>query len=246
MEASSARKIGGRTPRDFFSSPRGTIVVAAGAAVLAGIVLFAFVQGYRSSVDSSASSSSVLVASGYIPRGTSTSLIASTRLMQRASVKSSQVVAGAISDPSLLRGEVAAKDIYPGQQLRAADFTASNVTIASQLAGKNRAIAIPIDAAHGLIGFVQAGDHVDILSSLAGTAPSHGADPILAQNVLVLSAPTAGGGGGVAGSGGSGGNIVLRVNASLAQELAYIGDNGKVWITLRPPVGALPASAESK
>jgi Flp pilus assembly protein CpaB len=242
MEASSVRKIGGKTPRDWLSTRGGTIAVAAGAALLAGILLFAFVQRYRHSVTSTASSTPVFVASGYIPRGTATSLIASGQLMQRALVKNNQVRIGAIADPAVLRGEVAAKDIYPGQQLTAADFTAANVTIASQLTGADRAIAIPVDSAHGLVGFVQAGDHVDVLSSFGAAGNARGAVTLLDQNVLVLSAPGAAGGGGVVGGGSNGGNIVLRVRAQVAQILAFAADNGKLWITLRPPVGALPST----
>src|SRR5437588_7695115 len=224
METSSLRKIGGKTPRDLLSSRRGTIAVAVGAAILAGILLYAFVQQYRHSVNSTATSTPVMVASGYIPRGTATSLIASGQLMQRALVKSNQVHAGAIADPSVLRGEVAATDIYPGQQLTAANFTAANVTIASQLTGRDRAIAIPVDSAHGLVGFVQAGDHIDLLSSLGGGGNARGAVGILAQNVLVLSAPGGGGTGGVVAGNNSGGNIVVRVSAAVGQSVAFAAD----------------------
>jgi len=66
----------------------------------------------------------------------------------------------------------------------------------------------------------------------------------VAQNVLVLSA---GGGaaGGVVGGSGNAGNIVLRVSAKLAEQIAFVADNGKVWITLRPPVGAVNSAGSS-
>ena len=242
MEASSIRKIGGKTPRDLFSSRRGTILIAASAAILAGILLFVFVQRYRTSVNNTATSTPVFVASGYIPRGTSASLVASNQLLQRTFVKTNAVRIGAITDPSVLHGEVAATDIYPGQQLTASDFTAAGVTITSELTAASRAIAIPVDSAHGLVGFVQAGDHVDILSSFGGAGNAQAGAQLVAQNILVLSAP-GGGGGGTLGSGnGGGGNIVLNVPVKLAQELAFIADNGKIWVILRPPVGAIPAS----
>lgn len=240
MEASSAKgKIGGRTPRDWFSSREGTIAIAVGAAILAGILLYVFVQQYRDSVNHNASSTPVFVARGYIPRGTSASLIASGQLMQRALVKSNAVRAGAITDSSVLHGEVTATDIYPGQQLTTAEF-AAGATVGSQLTGTDRAIAIPVDSAHGLVGFVAPGDHVDVMSSFNGGGNVRGAVNIVAQNVLVLSTPGATGGGGVVGgSGGGSGNIVLRVSSQIAQQLAFDADNGKVWIALRPPVGAI-------
>jgi Flp pilus assembly protein CpaB len=244
VEASSIPRIGGKTPKDILSSRRGAIAVAATAAVLAGVLIFMFVQGYRSSVDSSASTTPVFVASGFIPKGTSTSLIASGQLMQRAAVKTNAVERGAITDPSVLHGEVTATDIYPGQQLTAADFTATGVTIGSQLTATTRAIAIPVDSAHGLTGFVQAGDHVDVLASFSGAGNVHGAVNVVAQNVLVLSAPS-GGTGGTPGAGSGNGNIVLRVGTPIAQQLAFDADNGKVWIALRPPVGAVATGGSS-
>ena len=239
MEASSARrKIGGNPLGDMFSSRRGALTLAIGAAVIAGILLYAFVQQYRKNATATASNTPVFVATGFIPRGTPADVIASNGLFQRTAVKASQVLVGAIADPSVLHGEVATTAIYAGQQLTAADFTHANVTIASELTGSDRAIAIPVDSAHGLIGFVQAGDYVDVLSSFAGSG-GRGAVVPLVQNVLVLSAPGGGGGGGISGGGGSGGNIVLRVSVKTALALAFAADNGKIWITLRPPVGAL-------
>jgi Flp pilus assembly protein CpaB len=242
MEASSIPRIGGKTPRDIFSSRRGAIAVAVAAAVLGGLLIYMFVQRYRSSVDSSTTTTPVFVARGYIPRGTAASLVASQQLMQRSVVKTTAVQRGAITDPSVLHGEVTATDIYPGQQLTAADFAAGGVTIASQLSGTNRAIAIPVDSSHGMTGFVQAGDHVDVLASFSGAGNGHGAVSVVAQNVDVLSAPSGGSVGGLGASSSGAGNIVLRVSTPVAQELAFDADNGKVWIVLRPPVGAVSAN----
>jgi Flp pilus assembly protein CpaB len=222
-----------------FSSRRGTTAIAVGAAVLAGILILVFIQSYRNSVNTTATTTPVFVASGYIPRGASATLIASGQLLQRATVKSNAVRPGAVTDPAVLHGEVAATDIYPGQQITAADFTIASGTIASDLTGSDRAIAVPVDPAHGLVGFVRPGDRVDVFSSFANSG-ARGAVTPLAQNVLVLSAG-GGAGGGVVGGGGSGGNIVLRVSAKLAEQIAYVADNGKIWVTLRPPVGAVNA-----
>src|SRR5262249_5592718 len=77
-------------------------------------------------------------------------------------IRESQLLNGAISDPSSLLGRAASRDIYKGQQLTAADFSASATSLPSTLTGEERAISIPLDAAHGLIGQVRAGDHVDV------------------------------------------------------------------------------------
>jgi pilus assembly protein CpaB len=244
MEASSTRrKIGGSAFGDALSSRRGALTLAFVAAAVAGLLIFAFVQQYKKNATGAVSNTPVYVATHLIPRGTPADLIASNGLFQRTAVKPSQVQLGAIADSRVLHGEVAITTIYPGQQLTAADFTHAPVSIASQLTSSNRAIAIPVDSAHGLIGFVAAGDHVDVLSSLAGNGgPVRGTLTILAQNVPVLSAPGGSTGGGIAGggSGNGGGNIVLNVPVKTAVALAYAADNGKIWILLRPPVGALP------
>lgn len=246
MEASSSsrRRTGGNLTGAMFSTRRGAITTAIIAALIAGILLFAFVQSYKKGGSSSTGNAPVFVASGYIPAGTPVSVIASSQLLSRTTVPTNHVVVGAISDPSVLRGEVASTAIYPGQQLTAADFTTKNVSLASQLTGDNRAIAIPVDSAHGLVGFVEAGDHVDVLDDTGiGRSGANGVTA-LAQNVLVLSAPggaTSGGSplSGSSSSSNGNGNIILEVTSKQAATFAYAADNGKVWITLRPPVGAL-------
>jgi Flp pilus assembly protein CpaB len=236
MEATStSNKIGRSSPGDMLSTRGGALVVATVAAILAGILLFAFVQRYRSNQNASSATTAVFVAHSLIPQGSSADVIASEQLLQRTTLRGSQVQAGAIADPSVLHGEVAATNIYPGQQITAADFTPA-VTVASQLTANQRALSVPVDSSHGLIGFVHAGEYVDVLASNTGGAgASRGSVTTLLQDVLVLSAPSAAGGG--VGSSNSS-NIMLRVSEHDATGLAYAADNGKVWIVMRPPLGA--------
>jgi Flp pilus assembly protein CpaB len=246
MEGSSStrRRTGSGLGTAMFSTRRGAITTAVVAALLAAVLLFAFVQSYKKGSSATAVNAPVFVASGYIPKGTPVSVIASAQLLSRTTVPASKAVVGAITDPSVIRGEVAASTIYPGQQLTSSDFTATNVTVASLLTGNQRAIAIPVDSAHGLVGIVQTGDHVDVLVDGASAAGGKGVATV-DQNILVLAAPGSGGGGGIAGGGSSSsGNIILRVTNAQAPALAYAADNQKVWITLRPAldVGALTPS----
>jgi Flp pilus assembly protein CpaB len=230
-----------------FSTRRGSITTAIVAAILAGIILFAFVSNYNSSSGPSVVNTPVFVSSGYIPKGTPVSVLASGSLISRTTVPSTHVVSGAIQDPSAIKGEVAAEPIYPGQQLTAADFTTADVTITSQLTGTERAIAIPVDQAHGMIGFVQAGDRVDVLNDGGGGAAGKGGVAVLGTNVLVLNAPGGSSGGGIGGGGGSSnGNLVLQVTPKQSLAFAYAADNGKIWITLRPAAGALGTTNPNK
>ena len=225
MEATSpSTKIGRTSPRDILSTRGGAMAVAAAAAILAGILLFAFVQRYRSNQNASSATTAVFVAKSLIAQGSSADLIASEQLLQRTSLRGSQVQAGAIADPSVLHGEVAATNIYPGQQITATDFTPI-ATTASQLTANQRALSVPVDAAHGLIGVVHAGEYVDVLASYGGGVAGRGSVTPLLQNVLVLSAPTAPSTGLSASSSGS--NIVLRVSEHDAASLAYAADDGK-------------------
>ena len=219
MEASSSRsRIGGSPLGQLVSSRRGGIYIAIGAAALAGILLFVFVQKYRDSVNNKNALVPVFVASGFIPHGTPASSIASSNLLQRTSIKRNQTLPGAISDPSQITGTVATRDIAPGQQLQLADFALGNPTLSSYLSGTARAIEIPVDSIHGLQGYVAPGDHVDMLASAGGAVTT------IAQNVAVIAV--------------GGGFVVLKVTDKLALALAAAADGAKIWLTMRPAIGA--------
>jgi Flp pilus assembly protein CpaB len=245
VEATTSRsRIGGNAAGQLLSSRRGGATVAILAAGIAGVLLFVFIHQYRKSVDKAVAQVPVFVASGFIPHGTPAAVVSSQNLVQRTTVKHDQTLSGAISDPSQLVGQVAVKDIAPGQQLRVADFAPGNPTLASYLTGTARAIELPVDATHGLSGYVSPGDHVDVLSSSTGTVGNSGAATTIAQDLLVMSTGNGGGGGGIVGGGGGNSTgIVVRATDKQALTLALAADNGKVWIILRPPLGAQQSTA---
>ena len=110
-----------------------------------------------------------------------------------------EVEVGAVADPSYLAGRAAAADIFPGQQITATDFAASDTTsVDSQITGTQRALSISIDNVHGSLSQVQAGDSVDVYTSVGGAVK------LFAPNVKVLTIPAIPGP-----SGGS--NLVLRI-----------------------------------
>ncbi|HEX5469325.1 MAG TPA: Flp pilus assembly protein CpaB [Gaiellaceae bacterium] len=231
----------------------GTVAVAAGAALLAGLILVLYLNNYRSSVDDSSEPIAVLVAKSLIPKGMSGDLAGSQELFQATTAPKGEVKDGAITDPATLHGRVAVDDIFPGQQLTAADFSAARTNaIATRITGDQRAVAVPLDEAHGLIGHVRAGDHVDVLAGFNvqrvdrnGVPISNGgaARPVLKriiEDVLVLDVPeeTSSGFGGNR----TDANVVLRLDESQAADLAFASDNGKVWFSLRPQSGAEAAA----
>ena len=225
------------------STRAGTIAVAAGAALLAGISIAVYLNRYRNSVSSQGAPVTVLVAKRSIAQGTSGDVVAAQSMFTTATLRESQLRDGAFSDPAAIRGRVAVRDVYKGQQLTAADFVAGAASLPSTLTGTQRIVTIPVDTAHGLIGHVQSGDRVDVYAGFnitpVGTVTSGAqAFPVirrLMENVLVVD---------VSGSANAGisqqnnSNVSLRMTDAQAAKVAFASDNGKVWLVLRPPTGA--------
>ena len=213
----------------------GAIMAAVGVALLATILLIVYLHSYRSSVNSGKRPERVVVATGLIPQGTAGGLIARKGLYQVTSIQKDQLKPLALSDPSQMNGTIAAHDIFPGQQLTASDFTTqAETSIPYQLTGTQRAISIPVDSAHGLIGQLANGNFVDVYVGVGsgGSGAAAGSSVrLLASNILVLVAP-----------GSAGSNAVLRVSTTQAPRFAYAADNSKIWLVLRPQVGAAPTS----
>lgn len=227
---------GNRSLKDMTSTREGSILLAIAAAILAGLLILVFVKSYKDNVNSKNAAKSVFVAKALIPKGSSSSIIASQQLLERTSIKGKDVQANAITDPTQIAGKVAVADIAPGQQITSTSFAAGGDGVVSQLAGTDRAIAIPVDSAHAVDGNVHAGDHVDVFVGNAGGGGQATLRTLL-QNVLVLSGITAATGG-IGGGNSNGGNVVLRATDRQAALLAFAADNGKLWLALRPPAAA--------
>ena len=201
------------------------------AAVLAAIVLVAYLHSYRNSVNSSSAPATVLVARNLIQKGTPGDFIGTNRQFQVASVPKKELQGGALTDPAALSGRVAVADIYPGQQLTAASFAyAAPGSLQTKLTGADRAITLTVDASHGMIGQIAAGDHIDVFIgfNVQGAGGTQPVIKLLMADVLVLKAPLAGGSG----------LITLRAPEYRAAQLAYAADNGRLWLVLRPASGA--------
>jgi Flp pilus assembly protein CpaB len=235
-----------QSPRKLFTSTefrrqlstrQGMFAVAGLVTVLAGAFLLLFLSQYRARVTDS-SQVNVAIARSLIEKGSSGDVIVSNGLFEMAKVKKSELKGGAVTNPAKLRGQVAAEDIFPGTQLTASEFTAGSGTIGSKITGLDRAISIPLDSAHGIIGDVSAGDRVDVLGgfNVEGTTRGRPMMRTLLQNILVLKAPSSGKVS--ATSLDKTQNVVLRVPDTKVGQLAWASDNGKVWLVLRPKAGA--------
>jgi pilus assembly protein CpaB len=236
MSGSSTTLSPGRF-RKLLTTRRGTLALAGACALVAALMLMLFLARYRDSVSGAAAPTPVIVATSLIEKGTSGDILAEKRQFETITRAADDVKEGALADPAVLAGKVATADIYPGQQITADAFKASTGSVLPKLSEKERAIAVPVDPAHGLIGQVQTGDHVDVLASYttnnSATGQGQGLVRTLLQDKLVLRAgaqPIEGSPEGKAADK----SIILRVTDREAVSLAHAADNGKVWVLLRP------------
>jgi len=238
MEASGRfGKSGPGRPGQLFSGRRGSLLIAVIAAVIAGLLIYLFVSHYhkKNAVAVTPTTATVFVAVKYIPAGTPETQVVAQNLLKSETVPSTQVIAGAISDPSAIAGEVAAASIAAGQQVTLADFSHTNVTISAYLTGDYRAIGIATDPIHNLTAYLSEGSKIDVV---AGIKTSYGAASVeLFNKVTVLAVNPAN-------------YVVLRLtqkqvlNLTNAELLGYT-----IWFTLRPLSGAtdpIPANYVAK
>jgi Flp pilus assembly protein CpaB len=225
------------------STRRGAILVAALAAILAGILIVAYVQKYRSSVNSEGAPVTVLVAKRAIAKGTSGTVIATTGLYSATTIRQSQLLNGAYSDAASLRDRVATRDIYQGSQLTASDFAPAATSVAASLTKHQRIITIPFDSVHGTTANLQAGDHVDIYAmfnlvpvnaagSPTGSGGGHTVLRMIMSDVDVASINPGGNGSA---------SLNFKVTDTQATKLAFASDNGRLWLALRPSANAKTA-----
>jgi Flp pilus assembly protein CpaB len=215
----------------------GTVAVGGFAAAFGALLLLMYLAQYRNSVDESGEPITVLIAKSLIEKGTPGDIVGVKGLFQTTDAPRDQLQEGAITDASALRGRLATNDVYPGEQLTTGDFSASaSGALGTEIAGNQRAIAVPVDTAHGMVGQLRTGDRVDVFAGFNVTTGGGGGRPVvkvLTQNVLVLEAPKRA----VAGAAANAA-VILRTTYREAAEIAWAVDNGKIWVVLRPRAGA--------
>ncbi len=228
------------------STRRGTLFVAAAAALLAGTLILIYLNGYRNSVESGGAPVTVLIARQNIPKGTSGAVIASNHLFSTTTMRESQLREGAFSDPTSLPGKVTTHEIYKGAQLTATAFAAGGKSLVAGLAGNERILAVPLDSAHGLIGEVESGSHVDVYAVFnvtphrADGTPIGGGTSLAILKRIITDVPVID----VSRKTGSGlgatstTKVLLKLTDKQAGNLAFASDEGKVWLSLRPGAGA--------
>lgn len=243
MQQTLTGRLLGQRGSKLLTTRGGTIAIGAAAALLAAILLLVYLSRYRESIGAGAQPTPVLVANRLIPKGTSAGVLAAQTAFQLQSVPKDHAKEGAVADPDALRGRVAVEDIYPGQQLTLADFSITTTNaLPTKLSGDQRALSVGIDAVHGLVGHLSAGDRVDIYVGMNATVGGVGTPIIklLFPNVLLLAAAGAAGGPG----GTNAANFVFQVSSDDAPRLAFAADHGTIWLVARPVAGAKPTEPQ--
>lgn len=223
MSNTFATKVSGKV-----SSRGWAIGLGIGAIVLATILLIVYLDRYRARVGGANAPTPVLVAKQTIPAGTPGTVVTENLMYAPTTLPKKEVEEGALADPQFLTGRAAAVEIFPGQQITAADFAASTTTtVDSQITGTERAISVSVDNVHGSLAQLQAGDFIDLYIGLGGGQNVGGMYKLFRPNVKVLAVP-----------GPQGGALVLRVDTKDAADFAFAADNTQMYFVIRPAAGA--------
>jgi Flp pilus assembly protein CpaB len=226
----SSPRRGGGGP---LSSRGGTLLVAALLSLLAGAALLVFLRQYREDVTSS-DRARVVVAASLVPKGTPGDVILEKRMYRIARVRTDDVRDGALTDPADLKGKAVTSDVFPGHQVTVSDLDDAEGKLPSHLADYDRAMTVPVDRAHGMVGKIGEGDRVDVITTTDSQTGGVTIATVAVRGALVLAVPDGDG----SGNASRQEQVTLRVPDRAAQTIAAAADGGKVWLVLRPPVGA--------
>jgi pilus assembly protein CpaB len=218
------------------------------ALVLAGIAAFLVIM-YTGNVQKQAHSSqqdtTVLIATGDIPAGTTVADAISGGQIQARKVVQQDVIVGALTDEKALDSSYVTKqDLFAGQQVTAAMFAPSDETrIVTQIKQNYRAIQIGLSPDQLLGGTLEAGDHVDLVGTYTVNPPTgqpYDISRIIVRDVLVLKAPQADAATGKLVSSSSTPSVTLEVPDTVAPKITFTLHSGAdaLWFILRPANGS--------
>lgn len=219
------------------SSRTTSILAAAAAAAVAALLIVVFLQKYRKDLETKSVPVGALVADRLIEKGASADTAGAQGQFSVSKMPRDEVKPGALTDAAALKGQVAAADILPGQQITAADFKPAGNGLVTKLGPDDRAVTVALDSQHALGGQLVAGDHVDVFVDIKVRrgGEERAVLKTLMQNILVLSVPGTGktASGESDGTAPAGAGVTLRVSSRVAGQLAWSADNGQVWLSLR-------------
>jgi Flp pilus assembly protein CpaB len=207
-----------------------SLLVPVALAVLAAVLIGAYIVSYRNSVNEGAGLVKVLVATRDIPAGTAGSTVASGGYMKSESVPRRAVVPGSVVSGAPLTSLVATDPIHKGEQITLRQFgPLTQAGIFAKFSGRERAIAVTGEPTQLLAGTVSDGDRVDVVADVQYTSRgiSRASSRVILQNLLVLEAP----GGEESGEKAS---TTLVMTDRQTQTMSWALQNSKWFLALRP------------
>jgi Flp pilus assembly protein CpaB len=224
-----------------------TLLVALVLALGAALAVAMYVSRYKESVSEGNSLVNVVIAKKDIPQGLSGDDAVAKGYVELDKVQQDSLAPTGVQTVDSLKGRVASSPIYAGAQVLNEQFPQKpNNIVALDVAGKERAVQVPLDQTRGLVGTLKAKDKVDIMTTFnfqprdrsgKNQGEAYSITLTLLRNIEVLTAPAGdpnAKGGGMAAAGGKGNAFAMvALTDKQAEKLVFAMENGKVWLALR-------------
>jgi pilus assembly protein CpaB len=210
-----------------------SLLLPVALAVLAAVLIGAYIVSYRNSVNNGAGLVKVLVATRDIPAGTAGSTVASGGYLKSERVPRRAVVPGSVVSGAPLTSLVATDPIHKGEQVTLRQFgPMTQAGIFAKFSGRERAVAITGEPTQLLAGTVSDGDRVDVVADVqySSRGLSRASSRVILRNLLVLEAPD----GDDSGTGGEKASTTLVMTDLQAQTMSWALENSKWFLALRP------------
>jgi Flp pilus assembly protein CpaB len=210
-----------------------SLLVPVALAVLAAVLIGAYIVSYRNSVNEGAGLVKVLVATRDIPAGTAGSTVASGGYLKSESVPRRAVVPGSVVSGAPLTSLVATDPVHKGEQITLRQFgPLTQAGIFAKFSGRERAVAVTGEPSQLLAGTLSDGDRVDVVADVQYTSRgiSRASSRVILQNLLVLEAP----GGEDSGTSSESASTTLVMIDGQAQTMSWALQHSKWFLALRP------------
>ena len=209
------------------------LLVPVALAVLAAVLIGAYIVSYRNSVTEGAGLVKVMVAGRDIPAGTTGATVASGGYLKSESVPRRAVVPGSVVSGAPLTSLVATDPIHKGEQITLRQFgPMTQAGVFAKFSGRERAVAVTGEPTQLLAGTVSDGDRVDVVADVqySSRGISRASSRVILRNVLVLEAPD----GEVSVTSGEKASTTLVMTDRQAQTMSWALQNSKWFLALRP------------
>jgi len=142
------------------------IVISVVLALAAAAALFAYARSVQHNAATTSDAVNVIVATHEVTAGTSITTAQTEGYLVVRTMHRSDVAPGYQSSFAGISNEIVKSNMYPGDQLTVARTgQVSSQSVTYQVTGNRRAVRVPFDAYRGMLLDLQAGDHVDVMTS---------------------------------------------------------------------------------